>query len=81
MHDLRRRGREPASHQDDQDLDREAVRQQDRLVQPYDKPASKLSARRWSALSPAFRVLIAFARRSRFRAPHFNNLRMGVSDY
>jgi hypothetical protein len=31
MHDLRRRGRKPASHQDDQHLDLEAVRQQDRF--------------------------------------------------
>jgi hypothetical protein len=31
MHDLRRRGREPASHQDDQHLNRKAVRRQNRL--------------------------------------------------
>jgi hypothetical protein len=31
MHNLRRRGGEPASHQDDQHLYREAVRQQDRF--------------------------------------------------
>jgi hypothetical protein len=29
MHNLRRRGREPVTHQDDQHLDREAVREQD----------------------------------------------------
>jgi hypothetical protein len=31
MHDLRRGGREPVAHQDDQHLDREAVCQQDRF--------------------------------------------------
>jgi hypothetical protein len=31
MHNLQRRGREPVAHQDDQHLDREAVRQQDRF--------------------------------------------------
>jgi hypothetical protein len=38
-------------------------------VQPCDKPASNLSTRRWSALSPDFRALIANARRSGFPAP------------
>jgi hypothetical protein len=59
MHDLRRRVASPPRTRTINISIVKPCASKIASVQPCDKPASKLSARRWSALSSAFRVLIA----------------------
>ena len=63
MHNLRLRGREPSRTRTINISIVKPCASKIASVQPCDEPASNLSARRWSALSPDFRALIGIARR------------------
>jgi hypothetical protein len=69
MHGPRRRRREAVQHQPAQNLDCEAVGQQDRLGASERRVGDQTECRFCSAPRPLFRGLIAIGRRSGSRAP------------